>query len=96
MHKAGSNGKGAFLTMSHDDALSDVETSRDFIGNATIFCYPYGDYNSDCEKILEEAGYELAFTTNYSRARPGDDPYALGRIRMSKGDSLQSFIQRVS
>ena len=96
MHKTGTNGNGTFLTLAHDEALSDVKTSKQFIGDATVFCYPFGDHSEACEKILQEAGYELAFTKNYLRVRPGDDPYALGRIRMTKGDSLQTFIQRVS
>ena len=82
--------------MSEDDAYTDIMTSKSFIGNPTVFCYPFGDYNEKCEKVLEKAGFELAFTTAYSRIRPGDDPYALGRIRMSKGDTLESFIKRVS
>lgn len=96
MHKTGANGTGTFLTLAHDEALSDVKTSKEFLGNATVFCYPFGDHSEACEKILQEAGYDLAFTKAYLRVRPGDDPYALGRIRMTKGDSLQTFIQRVS
>lgn len=96
MHKSGSDGKGKFLTMSENDALADLKTSKDFIGNATVFCYPFGHFNEKCEKILEKAGYNMAFTTAYGRVRPGDKPYELSRIRMSKGDSLDSFIKRVS
>ena len=96
MHKSGSNGNGAFLTMSHDDALADVKTAKDFIGGATVFSYPFGQYSDACEKVLKEAGYDLAFTENYSRVRPGDDAYALGRIKIEKGLSIDSFIKRVS
>lgn len=96
MHKTGSNGDGAFLTMSHDDALADVKQSKKIIGDATVFSYPFGDYSDACEKILQEAGYELAFTKNYSRVRPGDNPFSLGRIKISKGETLDTFIQRVS
>lgn len=96
MHKSGSNGNGAFLTLSHDEALADVKASKDFIGNATVFSYPYGQYSDSCESILKEAGYDLAFTKNYSRARPGDDSYSLGRIKIEKGISIDTFVQRVS
>ena len=60
-----------------------------------VFCYPFGHYNDACYKILKDSGYTLAFTTKYGRARPGDNCYALSRIRMSKGDSLKSFISKV-
>lgn len=96
MHRSGSNGKGRFLTLSHDEALQDIQTSQSFIGNATIFCYPFGHYNDDCMKTLKEAGYEMAYTTKYGRIRPGDNPYELSRIRMSKGDSLNSFEKKVN
>ncbi len=96
MHKSGSNDKGRFLTMSEKDALDDLSSSKSFIGNATIFCYPFGHYNDKCVEILKKAEYNLAFTTEYARVRPGDNPYELGRIRMSKGDKIDSFIKRVS
>lgn len=96
MHKSGDNGKGKFLSISEKDALEDLNASKTFIGNATVFCYPFGHYNDKCVDILKKAGFELAFTTEYARVRPGQNQYELGRIRMSKGDSLKSFIQRVS
>lgn len=96
MHKSGSDGKGRFLTLPHDEAYSDVTTSQSFIGNATVFCYPFGHYNDSCVQVLKDAGYNLAFTTKYGRVRPGDKPYELSRIRMSKGDSLKTFITKVS
>ena len=96
MHKPGTNGKGRFLTLSEEDAYNDVTKSQSFIGNSTVFCYPFGHYDDDCIKILEKAKFNLAFTTQYGRIRPGDKPYELSRIRMSKGDSLNTFIKRVS
>lgn len=96
MHRAGTDGKGRFLTLSHDEAYNDLTTSQSFIGNASVFCYPYGHYNTSCEEVLKEANYSLAFTTKYGRIRPGDNCYELTRIRMSKGESLNSFIKKVS
>lgn len=96
MHKAGTDGKGRILTLDKNEAIEDLKTSQKFIGNATVFCYPFGHYNQRCEEILNEAGYNLAFTTAYGRIRPGDNPYKLSRIRMSKGDSLKSFISKIS
>ncbi|MBO5349456.1 MAG: DUF5011 domain-containing protein [Clostridia bacterium] len=96
MHRSGTNGKGRFLTLSKEEAHSDVTTSQSFIGNSTVFCYPFGHYSDSCVEVLKEAEFNLAFTTKYGRVRPGDKPYELSRIRMSKGDSLKSFISRVS
>ena len=96
MHSSGDNGKGKFLSISEDDAMADLNASKSFIGDCTVFCYPFGHYNDKCVETLKKAGFTLAFTTEYSRVRPGQKQYELGRIRMSKGDSLKTFIQRVS
>lgn len=96
MHQSGDNGKGKFLSISENDAIDDLNTSKTFIGNSTVFCYPFGDYNDKCVEILKKSGFNLGFTTEYARVRPGNNPYELGRIRMTKGDSLKTFIQRVS
>ena len=96
MHKAGRDGKGAILTLSYDDACSDLKTSRSIIGdNCKVFCYPFGHFNDQSKKILKDCDYILSFTTKGGRVYPGSDPYALPRVRMSKGDSLKAFINKV-
>ncbi len=96
MHKAGKDGKGAFLTMSYEDACTDLNTSRSILGNpCTVFCYPFGHFNENCKKILKDCNYSLAFTTAGGRVFPGSDVYELPRVRMSKGVSLNSFISKV-
>lgn len=96
MHIPGSDGKGAFLTLSYNDACSDLNTTRSIIGdNCIVFCYPFGHYNDNAKKTLKDCNYTLAFTTKYGRVSPGMDCYELPRIRMSKGDSLKSFISKV-
>lgn len=91
MHRAGANGKGRFVNLSYKDALDDVTKSKNIIGNCTVFCYPFGHYNDTAKKVLKDAGYTLAFTTKGGRVYPGQDKYALPRVRMSKGISLSAF-----
>lgn len=96
MHKAGSNGKGAFLTIDYNSGCADLEKSRSIIGeNCNVFCYPFGHYNDNCKKMLKDCNYILAFTTQGGRVFPGNDPYELSRTRMFKGDSLNSFISKI-
>lgn len=96
MHKAGSDGKGAFLTKSYEDACTDVKTSRSILGdNCIVFCYPFGHYNDKCKQVLKDCNYILAFTTQGGRVFPGSDPYELPRVRISKGISLNAFISKV-
>lgn len=96
MHKPGSDGKGAFLTKSYDDACKDVQTSRSILGeNCNVFCYPFGHYNDKCKQVLKDCNYILAFTTQGGRVYPGSDQFELPRVRMSKGESMNSFISKV-
>lgn len=97
MHISGSDGKGAFLTLSYNEACADLEQSRSILGGntCTVFCYPFGHYNENCEKILKDCKFTLAFTTKGGRVFPGMNPLELPRVRMSKGDTLESFINKV-
>lgn len=93
MHRGGGNigHGGIFPVMNHDDAVSDLQKSIEIGGNGDAFAYPYGDYNDSCVQAVKDAGFKCAVTTEYGRAKPGDDPLLLPRIRMSMGQSLESF-----
>ncbi|MCL2341826.1 MAG: polysaccharide deacetylase family protein [Firmicutes bacterium] len=95
MHRAGKNGKGIFLSLSHDNAYKDLMASQNLLGSHQVFCYPFGDYNTFTKNMLAETGYKLAVTTKPGRVYPGEDPLALPRVRMSRGDTLDQFISRV-
>lgn len=95
MHRSGANGKGRFVNLSYKEALEDVKKSKDIIGNCTVFCYPFGHYNDTAKKVLKDAGFKLAFTTQGGRVYPGADKYALPRVRISKGISLSAFKEAV-
>ena len=96
MHISGSDGKGAFLTISYEDACADLQASRAILGEqCKVFCYPFGHYNDRCKKILTDCNYTLAFTVKGGRVFPGADPLELPRVRISKGESLNSFISKI-
>lgn len=95
MHRSGSNGKGRFVNLSYKEALEDVKKSKSIIGNCTVFCYPFGHYNDNAIKVLKDAGYKLAFTTQEGRVYKGANKYTLPRVRMSKGISLSAFKEAV-
>jgi peptidoglycan/xylan/chitin deacetylase (PgdA/CDA1 family) len=94
-HRAGANGKGRLINMSYEEAVQDVTKSKTIIGNCKVFCYPFGHYNDTSIQALKDSGYTLAFTTKEGRVYPGANKFALPRIRMSKGVSLNSFIEKV-
>lgn len=97
MHRAGGNigHGGIFPVMPHDEAVADLQESIRICKNGEALAYPYGDYNDSCVAATKEAGFLCAFTTEYGRVFPGDDPYLLPRIRISHGQSLASFIAAV-
>lgn len=57
------------------------------------FAYPAGKFNDDLAKLIEGAGYQLAFTTRPDRAMEFASRFALPRVRVSGAESLDSFIQ---
>lgn len=95
MHRSGANGKGRFVNLSYKEALNDVTKSKNIIGNCTVFCYPFGHYNDNSIKVLKDAGYKLAFTTKGGRVYPGQNKFALPRVRISKGISMKAFQEAV-
>ena len=99
MHKAGCSGQGHggyFNCVSYEEGLADLKKSIDLIGNDYAIAYPYGDFNDNIRQITKDAGIKMGFTTAYDYVYPGDDPLELSRIRMSRDDSLNAFINKIS
>lgn len=57
----------------------------------TVLCYPVGRYDATVVAAARVAGYQAAVTTVWGRARPGDDPLLLPRIRISQSDGYLGF-----
>ena len=97
MHRAGGSigHGGIFTALPVDEAVADLKTSIEICKNGEALAYPYGDYSDSCVQAAKEAGFLCAFTTEYGRVYPGDNPYLLPRIRISRGQSLASFIAAV-
>ena len=97
MHRGGGNTGhgGIFPAMGEEEALADLKQSADLCGNNNAFAYPFGDYTAECEQILEKAGFLCAVTTEAGKCYPGDDPYALKRVRMSGQQSLDEFAGKI-
>jgi peptidoglycan/xylan/chitin deacetylase (PgdA/CDA1 family) len=76
------------LRMSEDGCR---KTEKSDLGPRTsdlgIFCYPYGDYNSDTLKIMKELGIKLAVTVRPGINKDGSQKTEDGR-RIKKEDNL--------
>lgn len=95
MHRAGKDGKGRMLTMAKEEIIKDVRISQKEIGEATVFCYPFGHFNEKGKSALKQAGYQLAFTTKGGKVTPKMDKLQLPRVRISRGDNLKEFTNRI-
>ena len=80
-------------TQSHPDLtqLPMDEVRREVLGSklaledalgqrVSAFCYPYGAYDARVREVVQEAGFDVAFTVNLGGVKWGDDPYSLKRV----------------
>jgi peptidoglycan/xylan/chitin deacetylase (PgdA/CDA1 family) len=81
--------------LQHEIAGSRAAIQRAFGVRADAFCYPAGRFDAAVEAAVRAAGYRAATTERPGAARPGDDPYALPRIRVDAGDSAQAVVRKV-
>jgi peptidoglycan/xylan/chitin deacetylase (PgdA/CDA1 family) len=59
-----------------------------------FLAYPIGGFSEDVKRIVREAGYKAAFTTNRGYDRAGKDLYEIKRIRIKDSDGdLQLWLK---
>jgi peptidoglycan/xylan/chitin deacetylase (PgdA/CDA1 family) len=58
----------------------------------TAFCYPYGDFEPEHQRLAQEAGYTNATTTARGLADISDDFYALPRVGIWRTTPLFRFL----
>ncbi|MBU2222001.1 MAG: polysaccharide deacetylase family protein, partial [Candidatus Omnitrophica bacterium] len=66
------------------EILSSKKILEERLGRPiNTFCYPKGFFNQRVKELVKEAGYKAAVATSPGRNFPGDDVFALKRIRIS-------------
>jgi peptidoglycan/xylan/chitin deacetylase (PgdA/CDA1 family) len=62
------------------------------------FCYPLGFFNDEVKRLVEEAGYMSACSTNRGKYRSNKDVYQLNRVKVTNSDMNKpfSFIAKLS
>ena len=99
MHITGrcSGGQGGlFKCVDYNEGLDDLNKSREILNGTTYLAYPFGEYTNHSIKSLKDAGYTMAFTTNYGNVKVGDDPYLLPRMYVYNEYSLDTFKRMVN
>jgi peptidoglycan/xylan/chitin deacetylase (PgdA/CDA1 family) len=59
--------------------------------SVTAFAYPYGEFDDDARRLVEESGYRVACSVRSGFNGPDVDRYLLRRIEVFGGDSLRHF-----
>ena len=88
---------GAVMCSTYDEIYDDLKKSVEKVGgNTWSFAYPFGHYNDNTIKALQENDIKLAFTINSGRVKRGANKYKLPRVRISKGTSISQYQKLVN
>lgn len=63
-----------------------------------LLAYPFGqphDYTRETEAAVRKAGYRYAFTTLQRTLDDNDRPFALPRITIDAGDTMEDFVAKI-
>ncbi len=77
----------------------EAETSKRLLSDiideeVNSFAYPFGmqkDFDSETDRTLCEAGYEIAFNSMHGAVRAGMPRHSLPRVKVEGGESLSMF-----
>lgn len=62
-----------------------------------VFAYPYGEFDKDMKRVVEETGFRYAAAQHSGVAHAGTDPYQIPRFPMSEAyASLAGFAEKAS
>ena len=85
------------MCSTYDEIYDDLKKSVEKVGgNTWSFAYPFGHYNDNTIKALQENDIKLAFTINSGRVKRGANKYKLPRVRISKGTSISQYQKLVN
>ena len=87
---------GKAMCETYKSIYNDLVTSKNKLNNnTTVFAYPFGHYSDDFIKALKDSGFKMAFTINSGKVKKGANKYKLPRVRVSKGTTLNQFINSI-
>jgi peptidoglycan/xylan/chitin deacetylase (PgdA/CDA1 family) len=61
----------------------------------TSFCYPFGSRDAVVERVVEECGHRLGFTTSHGLCPLTASPLRLPRLEVSGYDDLEAFARKL-
>ena len=81
---------------SSDELLYELQKSKNLLEKhlrqtVCFLAYPSGSFNDQVIAAAKRCGYSAALTTEPGLCRPGDNPFKLKRIRISRSQDLGSL-----
>jgi peptidoglycan/xylan/chitin deacetylase (PgdA/CDA1 family) len=96
LHKLKNQSKSILVDAENNESiLLDFLKSKSVIDDK-VFSYPYGQFDRNLVNIVERAGFEMAFTTEENKVKPGDEILELGRISINSRYTFEEFTQIVT
>jgi len=79
------------LIEAQDEIAGSKKVIEDHLGHSIdYFCYPTGGFTEEVKRLVKEAGYRAAVTTNRGKDRFNIDLYELDRVHMNNTDDRYS------
>jgi peptidoglycan/xylan/chitin deacetylase (PgdA/CDA1 family) len=79
------------LAQAQDEIAGSKKMIEDHLGHGIdYFSYPSGGFTEDVKRLVKEAGYKAAVTTNRGKGRFNLDLYELKRVHMNNADDQYS------
>jgi len=82
--------KQAMLAVAPEKVFDDLLLSRELL-DCFAFSYPFGAYNDEIIRMLQETGYKMAFNIRPGYVYPGDDPFQLKRLGVYPETTVEDF-----
>lgn len=89
------NGIALIKVLPEETVYQDIRNSKQFL-RTDYLVYPYGAYNERTIRIVQRAGYKMAFGMSEGYVRQGDNPFHLKRIYVYRGMPLSEFVRKVN
>ena len=91
-------GQGSGLKcLPKEEILSDLNASREALSGSTVFCYPFYEHNDYSQKLVQEAGFRMAFigevptSYGYKLATVNGDKYRIPRFAIMTHTTLKDL-----
>lgn len=96
-HQRNEKGEAYLVSETQKEIQKDIGISLVNLNKKNpIFSYPYGEYDDETIKALEQFNIIMAFTTEGNDVRPGMDLYKIPRKDILPDDTIEDFKKKIN